>query len=96
MYRKISLLFMEDSGERARSDLFSSSNSSDSSINFPAVSCSEELISALFGEASPLLINLALSLLLKFILKSKVKLTVTNSGGILGMAAMVGYKIFYD
>jgi hypothetical protein len=37
-----------------------------------------------------------LSLLFKFMLRSKVKLSLCNAGWLLALSVLVGYKIFYD
>jgi hypothetical protein len=92
MYRRISLLMEGSEGEG--SDLCSSASSNQPC--FPTLPLTLGLIIAVFGDASPLLINLALSLLFKFMLRSKVKLSLCNAGWLLALSVLVGYKIFYD
>jgi hypothetical protein len=57
---------------------------------------SEELVGAIFTSASPFLVNLSLCFLIKFILRSQLKINNENAGWLLGIAAIIGYKIFYD
>jgi hypothetical protein len=93
MYRRISLLLVDE--EKEGSDLCSSGGSN-SPPRFPALVLALPLVESLFAQASPLLTNLALSLLFKFILRSREKLSGENAGWLLGVSALVAYKIFYD
>lgn len=65
-------------------------------LNFPSISLTPKLVASLFDDASPLLINLAICLLFKFMFRSKVRLSNDNAGWLLGVSVLVGYKIFYD
>ena len=65
-------------------------------IDLPRLTLNMDLITSFFSQASPFLINFTLSLLFKFLLKSKFPLNADNIGWILGIASLVGYKIYYD
>jgi PhoPQ-activated pathogenicity-related protein len=93
MYRRISLLLVDEEQE-AVSELWSSGSSAPP--QFPILPLGLPLVQAFFSEASALLVNLALSLLFKYLLRSGVTLRAANAGWLLGVSALVGYKIFYD
>lgn len=54
------------------------------------------MISRIFEEPEPLLINLAMCLMLKFLYYSKMVLTGANACWILSTSTIIAYKIYYD
>jgi hypothetical protein len=83
--------FSSDSDIYSQEDIVSLTD-----LKLPELLLSESLLEDYFDFFSPFLVNLAVCLFFKCLVKSSTSLTKENVGWLFGIATVVAYKVYYD